>query len=294
MNKEVKMKKIFQLMVILMFILVTAGAIFAQDGSKTYIVGTSADYPPFEWIDSNGNYVGLDMDLMRVIATLEGYQVEFRDIGFDSLIPALQAGKIDIIAAAMNSTSERAKIVDFTDVYWRADQPIMVKKDSDLNIVTALSQEHKVGAQRGTTQADWIQNNLIDKGVEVKLELYETNDSGVMDLVNGRIDAFICDAPEAKVFSENNPLKMVGVIYTGEEGYIAYAVQKGDPKKLLSLLNEGLKKVEGKIKDNLAEAYFAGDLKNIDKAYAENKHFFTEEKDVAAYAENLAKSMTAK
>jgi polar amino acid transport system substrate-binding protein len=170
----------------------------------------------------------------------------------------------------------------------------MVKKDSDLNIVTALSQNHKVGAQRGTTQADWIQNNLIDKGVEVKLELYETNDSGVMDLVNGRIDAFICDAPEAKVFSENNPLKMVGVIYTGEEGYIAYAVQKGDPKKLLSLLNEGLKKVEGEIKDNLAEAYFAGDLKNIDQAYAENKHFFTEEKDVAAYAENLAKSMTAK
>jgi polar amino acid transport system substrate-binding protein len=294
MNKEVKMKKIFQLMVILMFILLTAGAIFAQEGSKTYIVGTSADYPPFEWIDSNGNYVGLDMDLMRVIAVFGGYQVEFRDIGFDSLIPALQAGKIDIIAAAMNSTSERAKIVDFTDVYWRADQPIMVKNDSDLNIVTALSQNHKVGAQRGTTQADWIQNNLIDKGVEVKLELYETNDSGVMDLVNGRIDAFICDAPEAKVFSENNPLKMVGVIYTGEEGYIAYAVQKGDPKKLLSLLNEGLKKVEGEIKDNLAEAYFAGDLKNIDQAYAENKHFFTEEKDVAAYAENLAKSMTAK
>jgi polar amino acid transport system substrate-binding protein len=294
MNKEVKMKKIFQLMVILMFILVTAGAIFAQEGSKTYIVGTSADYPPFEWIDSNGNYVGLDMDLMRAIATLEGYQVEFRDIGFDSLIPALQAGKIDIIAAAMNSTSERAKIVDFTDAYWKADQPIMVKKDSDLNIVTALSQNHKVGAQRGTTQAEWIQNNLIDKGIEVKLELYETNDSGVMDLVNGRIDAFICDAPEAKVFSENNPLKMVGVILTGEEGYIAYAVQKGDPKKLLSLLNEGLKKVEGEIKDNLVEAYFAGDLKNIDKAYAENKHFFTKEKDVAAYAENLAKSMTAK
>jgi len=288
------MKKIFQLMVILMFILVTAGAIFAQEGSKTYIVGTSADYPPFEWIDSNGNYVGLDMDLMRAIATLEGYQVEFRDIGFDSLIPALQSGKIDIIAAAMNSTSERAKIVDFTDAYWKADQPIMVKSDSDLNIVTALSQNHKVGAQRGTTQADWIQNNLIDKGIEVKLELYETNDSGVMDLVNGRIDAFICDAPEAKVFSENNPLKMVGVILTGEEGYIAYAVQKGDPKKLLSLLNEGLKKVEGEIKDNLVEAYFAGDLKNIDKAYAENKHFFTKEKDVAAYAENLAKSMTAK
>jgi len=288
------MKKIFQLIIVLMIVLVTAGAIFAQAETKTYIVGTSADYPPFEWIDSNGNYVGLDMDLIRAIAITEGFEVEFRDIGFDSLIPALQAGKIDIIAAAMNITSKRAKIVDFTDVYWKADQPVMVKKDSDLNIVTALSQDHKVGAQRGTTQADWIQNNLVDKGVKVKLELYETNDTGVMDLVNGRIDAFICDSPSAKVFSGNNPIKMVGVIYTGEEGYMAWLVQKGDPKKLLPLLNEGLKEVEGEIKDNLVEAYFAGDLKNIDKAYAQNKHFFTEEKDVAAYAENLAKFMIAK
>jgi polar amino acid transport system substrate-binding protein len=208
------MKKIFQLMIVLMIVLVMAGAIFAQAETKTYIVGTSADYPPFEWIDSNGNYVGLDMDLIRAIAITEGFEVEFRDIGFDSLIPALQAGKIDIIAAAMNITSKRAKIVDFTDVYWKADQPVMVKKDSDLNIVTALSQDHKVGAQRGTTQADWIQNNLVDKGVKVKLELYETNDTGVMDLVNGRIDAFICDSPSAKVFSGNNPIKMVGVIYT--------------------------------------------------------------------------------
>jgi len=288
------MKKFFQLMIVLMVILVSVGVIFAQAETKTYIVGTSADYPPLEWIDSNGNYVGFDMDLMRVIAVREGYEIEFRDIGFDSLIPALQAGKIDIIAAGMNSTSERAKIVDFTDPYWKEDQPIMVKDDSDLNIVTALSQDHKVGAQRGTTEADWIQNNLVDKGVKVKLELYETNDSAVMDLVNGRIDAFMCDATGAKVFTENNPIKMVGVSYTGEEGYKGFAVQKGDPKNLLPLLNKGLKEVEGEIKDNLAKAYFAGDLKNINKAYAENKHFLTEEKDVAAYAENLAKFMIAK
>jgi len=248
-----------------MIILVSVGAVFAQAETKTYIVGTSADYPPFEWIDSNGNYVGLDMDLMKVIAVREGYKIEFRDIGFDSLIPALQAGKVDIVAAAMNSTPERVKIVDFTDAYWKADQPIMVKKDSDLNIVTALSQDHKVGAQRGTTQADWIQNNLVDKGVKVKLELYETNDSGVMDLVNGRIDALLCDAPTAKAFSENNPLKMVGVIYTGEEGYMGFGVQKGDPKKLLPLLNKGLKGIEGEIKDNLVKAYFTGDLKILIK-----------------------------
>ena len=273
------MKKIFQLMIVLMIVLVIGGAVFAQAETKTYIVGTCADYPPFEWIDSNGNYVGFDMDLMRVIAVIEGYEIEFRDISFDALIPALNTGKIDIIAAAMASTPERAKVVDFSNKYWSMDRGIMVKKDSDLNIVTALSQGHKVGAQRGTTQANFIQS-LIDEGVKVKLELYETNDSGVMDLVNGRIDAFIIDFLQAKVFSENNPLKIVGLVYTPEEETDRFVVQKGDPKKLLPLLNEGLKKIEGEIKDNLA--------------YAENKHFLTEEKDVAAYAEGLAKSMTAK
>ena len=286
------MKKIFQLMIVLMVILVSVGVIFVQAETKTYVVGTCADFPPFEWTDSNGNYVGLDMDLMRVIAIKEGFEVEFQDIGFDSLIPALQAGKIDIIAAAINSTSERAKKVDFTDPYWRADQPIMVKDDSDLNIITALSQDHKVGVQRGTTQANFIQG-LIDKGVKVKLESYETNDSAVMDLVNGRIDAFMCDAPPAEVFTKNNPIKIVGVVNFGEEGNFAFVVQKGDPKKLLLLLNKGLKEIEGEIKENLEKAYFAGDVRNIDEAYSENKHFLTEEKDVAAYAENFAKSMTA-
>ena len=141
------MKKIFQLMIVLMIVLVIGGAVFAQAETKTYIVGTCADYPPFEWVDSNGNYVGLDMDLMRVIAIVEGYEIELLDLGFDSLIPALQSGKIDIIAASMSSTSERAKIVDFSDAYWKNDQPIMVREDSDLNIVTALSQNHKAYAE---------------------------------------------------------------------------------------------------------------------------------------------------
>ena len=288
------MKKSFRLMIILMLVLVIGGAVFAQDEKKTYIVGTSADLPPFEWVDSNGNYVGLDMDLMRVIAIVEGYEIELLDLGFDSLIPALQSGKIDIIAAGVNATAKRGEVVDFSDAYWTSDFVVTVKDDSDLNIVTVLSQGHKVGLQKGTAQANWFQNNLIDKGVKAKLEFYETMDSAFMDLVNGRIDAYVTNLPTSIEYCENNPLKMVGVIYPGEEAKVAFFVKKGDPKKLLPLLNEGLKKIEGEIKDNLAKAYFAGDLKNIDKAYAENKHFLTEEKDVAAYAENLAKSMIAK
>ena len=287
------LKKIIIFIILAILIMsITTG--YAKDKSDPFIVGTSADYPPLEWIDSEGNFVGMDMDIMRIIAILEGYEIKIVDVGFDSLIPALQSGKIDIIAAGMNSTSERAKIVDFSDPYWKADQPVLVKEDSNLNIVTALSQGYKVGAQRGTTEAGWIQDNLITKSVDVDLKLYETNDLGIMDLVNGRIDAYMCDAEGAKVFSKNNPIKMVGVVYTGEEGNKAFAVKKGDPYQLLPKLNSGLKKIEGEIKNNLVMAYQADNFEQIEKAFQQNHYLLNEEKDVYTYTEKLVNFLTKK
>jgi len=286
-----KRNKIYFIIMIITVILLSNVVIFAQDNLDTYIVGTSADYPPLEWIDENGNFLGIDMDIMKIIAILEGYKIEFVDMGFDSLIPALQSGKIDIIAAGMNSTLERAKIVDFSDPYWRSDQPLLVKENSELNIITALSQGYDVGAQIGTTEAGWIQDSLINQGVKLNLKLYETNDLGIMDLVNGRIDAYMCDAEGAKVFSKNNPIKIVGIVYTGEEGNKAFAVQKGDPKNLLSKLNNGLKIVEGEIKSNLIEAYSADNLEKIRKAYEKNEYLLSKEKAPVAYTENLVKFM---
>jgi len=65
------------------------------------IVGTSADFPPFEYVDENQNIVGFDIDAIKSILTGQGYTVEVQDISFDSLIASLQAGKIDVIAAGM-------------------------------------------------------------------------------------------------------------------------------------------------------------------------------------------------
>jgi len=290
------MRRSFRLIVTVLtiaLILALSGGIFSYAQGEEYIVATSADWPPFEWVDGNGNKVGFDMDAMRAIAIIEGYEIEIQDLGFDALVPALQAGKVDILAAGMEITPERAKVLDYSDIYWEIDQSILVHKDSDLNIVFALSGGRKVGAQRGTTQAGWLEDELVKKEVDVKIELYETNDLGIMDLVNGRIDAFMADTPAAKAFAKINPIKIIGSIVPAG-GELVFYVQKGDPKKLLPRLNEGLKKLKGDTWNNLANAYFAGDPMKITECYAQCSHYLTVEKDVATYAKKLAACMMGK
>jgi len=274
----------------IIIVLLISSVLTVSAAPEKITVGTSADWPPFEWIDANNNFVGFDMDIMKILAKVQGYEVEISDIGFDSLIPALQSGRIDVMAAGATLTPERLEVADASNTYWSGSQGVMVVEESDLNIATALAGGNSVGAQRGTTQADWLEENLVGAGVDIKLELYETNDLGIMDLVNGRINAFVADTPAAEAFTKNNPIKIVGTINTQEE-YVFY-VQKGDPKGILPLINEGLVKIQQTpIWDNLVNAYFMGDLNKISDCYAEYGDLLNE--DLEAFTENLAECMMA-
>ncbi len=275
---------------ILLSLLVSAVSFSIAATPEKIVVGTSADWPPFEWVDANNNFVGFDMDVMKILASIQGYEVEINDIGFDSLIPALQSGKIDIMAAGATLTEERLEVADASTPYWETNQGVMVTEDSELNIATALTGGSTIGAQRGTTQADWLQSNLVEKGIEVNIELYETNDLGIMDLINQRIDAFVADSPAAEAFAEMNPVKIVGTFNTEEQ--LVFYVQKGDPKGILPLINEGLSKVQmTPIWDNLVKAYFAGDLNKISDCYAQFGSLL--EEDLEAFSQNLAECMTS-
>ena len=101
------MKNIFKF---ILAIALTAASLNA----KTIIVGSDAEYPPFEYIDENGKISGFDIDLIGEISKIAGFEYKFIKVGFDALIPALKAGKIDAIAAAMSATPERKKSLDFS------------------------------------------------------------------------------------------------------------------------------------------------------------------------------------
>ena len=119
-------------------------------------VGTEPTFAPFEYLDSaTKTYAGYDMDLIRAVADKAGYDVEIINMGFDALIPALSSGTIDVIAAGVSITEERAKRVDFTTPYYTTGLSILVRKTDAGTLKTMKDLEGKrIAVQIGTTGAE--------------------------------------------------------------------------------------------------------------------------------------------
>jgi len=228
-----------------------------QAQKQVYVVGVDASFPPWTWVEK-GEYKGFDVEVMTAIAAIEGFKIEIRDLPWSTVITALSQGKIDILMSGLSITCERDKVIDYSAPYWSVDQAVMVREDSDLNAITAMSMGHTVGAQAGTTGYMWVEDNLVKKGVNVKLKAYDTYDLAVTDLENGRIDSVLCDTDTAQGFVDaGRKVKIVGIIKTGEQ--YAYAVTKGDPYNLLPKINDGIAKLyENGTWAELVHKYFPG------------------------------------
>lgn len=194
------------------------------------VVGTSADYPPYESVDENGNFVGLDMDLIREIGKRMGLEVEIKDMAFDSLIAALQQGKIDVVIAAMQATPERDEKVDFTIPYHETKDALLVKGDSD--IVLNSPQDiagHSVAVQTGTIQEKWVREHLVKPGLmpEDQVFVYERVDNAALDVANGRVDILFIVADPAIKLAEQMNLKVALITTETVAGAQAIAVPEG-------------------------------------------------------------------
>jgi polar amino acid transport system substrate-binding protein len=237
---------LFTLVLALVFISTSA---FAQ----TYVVGTNASFPPFEYVEE-GEIVGFDIDLIKAIAEDQGFEVEVRDLSFDSLIPALSSGSLDIVAAGMTITADREKVVDFSDPYYSANQSVMVHEESDHNL-TVLFGDNDIGVQTGTTGDLWVKDNVADPGILTgDMRNYDTYVLVIRDLVNQNIDGVVLDKPVADTYSKSNPVDVVAEIITGEEYGIAVA--EGN-QELKAMINAGLENLrEDGTMDELIEKYF--------------------------------------
>ncbi len=221
--------------------------------AETYIVGTSAGFPPFEYVE-DGEIVGFDVDLIRAIAESQGFEVEVKDLSFDSLIAGVKTGNLDIIAAGMTITAEREKAVDFSDPYYGSNQSIIVKEGSGKDM-TVIFGDNDLGVQTGTTGDSWVTDNLAKKGVlKGRVKHFDTFVMVLNDLVNENLDGVVLDTPVAERFASMKPVKIVGEIITGEEYGIA--VQEGNTE-LLNKINAGLEDVKesGKFNELIAK-YF--------------------------------------
>lgn len=225
-----------------------AGATLALAGcfgadEDTIIPGTASGFPPFEYVEE-GELVGFDVDLSEAVIEEAGYDVgEWTDIEFDSLLPSLKEGDIDLIAAAMTINAERQEEIAFTDPYWEADQAVLVAEDGidpgSFDDLEGLS----VGAQAGTTGEDMVQSQLIDTGIisESDYRAYDNYTLAISDLEGGSIDAVVIDSPVADTFAEGRSVRVAFIEETGEQfgfGMRQNDDRVGDLNDALSTLRE--------------------------------------------------------
>ena len=230
----------------------------SDSGDETLLVVTEATFPPFDTVDDDGNIIGFDFDLLQAIADDQGFAFEIKDIGFDSLIPALEADEGDIIAAGMNSLDpERQEKVDFSTPYFNSQLCLVVAEDN--NVITGyddLGAAMKVAGQTGTTGADEA-NALAEAGTIAGAVILDKVSDAVLQLQNGDIDAIILDKPVAESYIAKQPgiAKIVGDQIGEAEAY-AFAVQKGNDE-LLEKINTGLQNmIDNGTYDDLVAKWF--------------------------------------
>ena len=244
-----KMKGIVGLALVLaMFLsLAACGQAPAQKAGETaapakLVLGTSADYAPFEFMypDESGKlvYGGIDISVAQYIADFTGKELQVENMGFDYLLASLQKGDFDIVIAAMESTEERLNSADFSDPYYTDYPPMVLVKADKVGEYTALDSFSglSVGAQTATTKEDIVRNDLT--GAEL-VSLQNVNDL-VNQLVNDKIDAIVLDGAVALQFAASNSDLAVAELDLGEAYPYRVAVAKGDPKGLLPGINEAI------------------------------------------------------
>ncbi len=238
-----------KMLLVLMSILLMASLTACGDSSKTtqapapektdLILGTSADYPPFEFIylDDKGNqqYGGIDIALADKLAEDMGRELTVVNMNFDSLMASLQKGEIDMVIAAIESTPEREEAADFSDPYY-TDYPAMILV-KEVNAGQYKSLEDfagkSVGAQTGTTKADIVTDEMPGANLVALTSVLDL----VNELVYDKCDAIVLDGAVAMDYASSNADLVVSSVELGEALPFRVAVQKGDPSGLLEGFN---------------------------------------------------------
>ena len=202
------------------------------------VVGTSADYAPYEFHIMDGGVdkiVGFDIDLAQAIADALGVKLEIQDADFDGLLSYMNAGKVDIVIAGLSPSPERAQQCDFSDLYYLAEQGVLIKKDK-LDVYTSFDalKGLDVGAQMGTIQEDILNEQVPDANPVIIKKIPDL----VLELQNNKVDAVIMEVPVAEGYAKRDSSLVVANIKIDFDGEgSAIAVKKGS-KSLLDEINK--------------------------------------------------------
>ena len=221
-----------------------------KDSGKL-VVGTCADYPPYEWHlvqDGEDKIIGFDVDIAQTIADELGVELEVIDMDFDGLIPALSTGKVDMIIAGMNPTEERKKSVDFTDIYFTQKDALVIKSEDADDIRSEKDlKKASLATQKATIQETYLLENFPDAEIQSVPKL----NTAILYLVTGKVDAVLMVETVARRYvEENEGLEIADFDVASTPNESAIAVAK-DSEDFLDAVNDILDEMEdsGKIEE---------------------------------------------
>lgn len=205
---------------------------------RTIVCATSADIPPMEFVDEQGNVAGYGVDLLRAVGRIAGFKAEFKTVKRKAIITGLQDGQYDAICSSALLDEEARKSMDISSPYHIASQVMVVNGDTRIDSTTSMR-----GLAIGVLSATGT-----DRLQGARIKIYGDVAKAMEDLYVKRLDGVICDDTVAAYFATvtyQNKLKVTG--YLGQGGRVSYgvAVKKGDAEAL-NLLNQGISTVQAR------------------------------------------------
>ncbi|WP_207384185.1 substrate-binding periplasmic protein [Legionella nagasakiensis] len=198
---------------------------------------TSAEYPPFEYIE-HGEIKGFDIDLARLIAKELGKNAVFDNLQFSTVLTAVASGQDDAAIATITITEDRKKHFDFSPPYYFENLVAIFKRHTPVKNQRQLTGK-KIAAQLGSVMDIWLHQHVPNANIIA----FDNNNQAIEALISGHVDVVVMDGAQGRIFSQKHSELSYHVIAKADDGY-GIALRKGSP--LTKQINQALIKLMGR------------------------------------------------
>ena len=216
---------------------------FSAAAKDKYTIATDTVFKPFEYTDENGQFVGIDVELLAAVAEDQGFEYDLNSLGWDAAIAACQAGQADGMIAGASITDERKENGwTFSDGYYIATQSMTAKADSGINGFQDLEGK-RVGVKTGTQGAAYAESLQAEYGFEI--DYFEDSPVMYTAVMGGQVSACFEDTPIMAASIQDGNLPLVIVEGTENDGApYGFAIFTEDSMELLDMFNAGLANIK--------------------------------------------------
>ena len=234
------------------------------DEDDPYIIATDTTYAPFEFVNSDGELVGIDVDIMKAIAEDQGFHIDIQVLGFSAAVQALEAGQADGVIAGMGITEERQDSFDFSTPYYESSVHFAVNADSDIQFAEDLEGE-TVAVKAGTTGANAAQQQQDELGYEIRT--FEDTATMYEDVLSGNSAAAVEDFPVIQYAINTGQVDFRVLDHELISQPFGFAVNKDENQELLEMFNNGLENIQADgTYDEIIDTYLSAEATEENQA----------------------------